>query len=52
MYKHFFKRVIDLVIALCTLPFILLIIIIVAPFIYFDDRGPIFYAGKVNPLGC
>ena len=46
MYKHFFKRVIDLVITLCALPFILMIIIIVAPFIYFDDKGPIFYAGK------
>lgn len=46
MYKNFFKRVIDLVIALCALPFVILIIIIVAPIIYFDDRGPIFYAGK------
>lgn len=46
MYIHFFKRVIDLIIALIALPFVLLIIIIVAPFIWFDDRGPIFYAGK------
>ena len=46
MYIHFFKRVIDLIFALIALPFVLLIIIIVAPFIYFDDRGPIFYAGK------
>lgn len=46
MYVHFFKRVIDLIIALIALPLVLLIIIIVAPFIYFDDKGPIFYAGK------
>lgn len=46
MYVHFFKRILDLVIALCALPFVLLIIIIVAPFIWLDDRGPIFYAGK------
>ena len=46
MYVHFFKRVIDLILALIALPFILLVIIIVAPFIYFDDKGPIFYAGK------
>lgn len=46
MYKLFFKRCIDFIIALCAFPFILLIIIIVAPFIYFDDKGPIFYAGK------
>lgn len=46
MYIHFFKRVIDLIFALIALPFVLLIIIIVAPFIWLDDRGPIFYAGK------
>ena len=46
MYVHFFKRVIDLIFALLALPFVLLIIIIVAPFIWLDDRGPIFYAGK------
>ena len=46
MYIHFFKRVLDLVIAICALPFVLLIILIVAPCIWIDDRGPIFYAGK------
>ncbi|MBQ9202699.1 MAG: sugar transferase [Prevotella sp.] len=46
MYKHFFKRVIDIIFALIALPFVLLIIIIVAPFVWSDDRGPIFYAGK------
>lgn len=46
MYKHFFKRVSDLMVAFVALPFVFLIIIIVAPFIWFDDHGPIFYAGK------
>lgn len=46
MYKHLFKRVFDLLFALLALPFVLLIIIIVAPFIWFDDKGPIFYGGK------
>lgn len=50
MYVHFFKRIIDILIGLCALPFVLLIIICMAPFIYFADRGPIFYnatrAGK------
>ena len=46
MYKHFFKRLFDFLIALCCLPFILLVIIVVAPFIYFTDRGPIFYNAK------
>lgn len=46
MYKCFFKRLIDLIIAICALPFVLLIIVVLAPIIYFDDKGPIFYAGK------
>jgi lipopolysaccharide/colanic/teichoic acid biosynthesis glycosyltransferase len=46
MYKFFIKRVFDLVFALVASPFVLLVIIIVAPFIWFDDKGPIFYAGK------
>lgn len=50
MYKHFIKRVIDILIGLVALPFVLLVIICCAPFIYFTDRGPIFYnanrAGK------
>ena len=50
MYKHFFKRLFDFLIALLFLPFILLVILLVGPIIYFTDRGPIFYnanrAGK------
>ena len=46
MYKHCFKRLFDLVFALIALPFVILIIVIIAPFIWFDDKGPIFYAGK------
>lgn len=46
MYIHFFKRIIDLVFALVALPFVLIVIVVVAPFIWFDDKGPIFYAGK------
>lgn len=50
MYEHFFKRLIDIVIGLVALPFVLLVIIIFAPIIFFTDKGPIFYnatrAGK------
>ena len=46
MYIHFFKRLLDLLFALIALPFVLLIIIVVVPLIWFDDKGPIFYAGK------
>lgn len=43
MYEHFFKRLIDLVLALIALPFVLLAIVIMAPIIYINDPGPIFY---------
>ena len=46
MYVHFFKRIIDIFIGLVALPFVILVIICCAPFIYFTDRGPIFYNAK------
>ena len=50
MYKHFLKRIIDIIIGLIALPFVILVVLCLAPFIYFTDRGPIFYnatrAGK------
>lgn len=50
MYSLYFKRVIDILIGFVALPFVLIVIICCAPFIYFTDKGPIFYnaerAGK------
>lgn len=50
MYSNFFKRLLDVLIGFLALPFVLLVIICCFPFIYFCDRGPIFYnatrAGK------
>lgn len=46
MYIHFFKRIVDFIIGLCALPFVVLTIVIVGPFIYYEDRGPIFYKAK------
>lgn len=50
MYKHFFKRLIDICIGLIALPFVILDILLLGPIIYFTDKGPIFYnanrAGK------
>lgn len=46
MYKHFFKRVLDVLFALLALPFVILTIIVVTPIIWIEDKGPIFYAGK------
>ena len=43
MYKHFFKRLFDIVVSLIALPFFLLIFIILAPIIWLTDRGPVFY---------
>ena len=43
MYKNFFKPLIDFCGALLMLPFVLLVVIIFAPIIYFTDRGPVFY---------
>ncbi len=43
MYKKFFKRFFDILISLVALPFVLIEIIILAPFIHFTDNGPVFY---------
>lgn len=43
MYKHFFKRLFDILICLAALPFFCLIFIVVAPIIKFTDGGPVFY---------
>lgn len=50
MYRQFFKRAIDIIGALLLLPFVLMTIVILAPFIWLTDKGPVFYnatrAGK------
>lgn len=43
MYKHFFKRLFDILIGLVALPFVLLVIIVCAPIIWLTDKGPVFY---------
>ena len=45
MYKHFLKRLFDIIIGLVALPFVLLLIVILGPIIYLTDKGPIFYNG-------
>lgn len=46
MYRKFVKRIIDIVLSLIALPFILLIALFVAPAIYLEDHGTIFYKAK------
>lgn len=43
MYRNFFKRIFDLVLAIIALPFWLIILVIVGSMIYFQDKGSIFY---------
>ena len=53
MYQKFFKRLIDIFIALLAMPFVGLSILIFGPMIYFEDRGTIFYKAKRRGLnGC
>lgn len=46
MYSHFIKRLFDLIIGVLALPFVLLLILIVGPIIWLEDKGPIFYKAK------
>ena len=50
MYKNYLKRCFDFCIALIATPFVLLIIVLLAPFIYLDDKGPIFYNAERRGL--
>lgn len=49
MYKHFFKRLIDFIIALISSPFVLLICVFVWIAIKIDDGGPLFH--KASRIG-
>lgn len=46
MYVHFLKRVLDLIVALCALPFVIIAICVFGPIIYLEDKGPIFYKAQ------
>ena len=43
MYKKYLKRVLDLSLAIIALPFWLILLIVIGPIIYFQDKGSIFY---------
>lgn len=43
MIYRFFKRLFDIIISLIALPFVLFVVLIFAPVIYFTDKGPVFY---------
>jgi lipopolysaccharide/colanic/teichoic acid biosynthesis glycosyltransferase len=43
VYKRVIKRIFDLLLGLVALPFIALATLVIAPLIYFEDKGPVFY---------
>lgn len=43
MYRKYLKRIFDFVLAVIALPFWFIILIIIGPIIYLQDKGPIFY---------
>ena len=52
MYRKYIKRVLDFILAILALPFWFLILIIIAPIIYFQDKGSIFYnAPRIGKSG-
>lgn len=53
MYSRYFKRLIDVLIAILVFPFFAVLFIIVAPMIVLEDGGSIFYKAKRRGLnGC
>lgn len=43
MYRKYYKRAFDLVLAIIALPFWLIVLAFIGPVIYFQDKGSIFY---------
>ncbi|HHX13898.1 MAG TPA: sugar transferase [Clostridiales bacterium] len=43
MYAKYIKRLLDIIFSLIALPFVCLVIIVMAPIIYIDNPGPVFY---------
>ena len=43
MYKKFGKRFIDFLVSIIAMPFIGIALLIFAPIIHFEDKGPVFY---------
>jgi undecaprenyl phosphate N,N'-diacetylbacillosamine 1-phosphate transferase len=46
MYKNILKRIIDIILALIGMPFVIIAFIFIAPIVFLNDRGPIFYNAK------
>lgn len=46
MYQLLIKPILDFLFALILCPFLLLLIIVLAPIVYLDDPGPVFYVSQ------
>lgn len=46
LYTKLFKRLFDFILALIASPFVALVVIVMAPFIWFEDRGPVLYSAE------
>jgi len=46
VYGKYIKRIFDIVLSFVALPFLIIILAVVCPIIYFEDGGPIFYNSK------
>lgn len=46
MYKYLIKRILDIILAILLLPFLFVTTILIAPSIYLEDGGSIFYNSK------
>ena len=53
MYAMYIKRILDLIISICAFPFFIILFVIIAPFIFLEDHGSVFYRAKRRGLnGC
>ena len=52
MYKHFFKRIFDLIFSILLFPIFIIFYIILGILIKIDDKGPIFYKGERIGKDC
>lgn len=43
MYKKYVKRCLDIILSIILIPFFLLLILIIGPIIYIEDKGQVFY---------
>lgn len=46
MYKKHIKRILDLFACFLSLPFLVILMIIISPMIYLSDKGPVFFNAK------